>query len=49
MEIYDTLGKTVYSSSENKSNLDLSNLKSGLYILNLKTNSGAASFKIIKN
>ncbi len=47
-EIYNNLGQTVYNSSENKSNLDLSNLQSGLYILNLKTSLGNASYKIVK-
>lgn len=47
-EIYDTLGRSVYLTSENSSTLELSNLKSGIYILNLETNLGKASFKIMK-
>ncbi|WP_170179802.1 T9SS type A sorting domain-containing protein [Flavivirga rizhaonensis] len=47
-KIYNNLGQTVYSSLENKSTLELYNLESGLYILNLKTNYGNTSFKIIK-
>lgn len=48
IEIFNTLGQTVYSSSENKTSLELSSLKSGLYILNLETNLGKATFKIVK-
>lgn len=47
-EIYNNIGQTVYSSLENKLALNLPNLDRGLYILNLKTNSGSISFKIIK-
>ncbi|MEW4923344.1 T9SS type A sorting domain-containing protein [Algibacter sp. 2305UL17-15] len=47
-EIYNALGQTVYSSTESIKTLELSTLKSGMYILNLKTTSGKASFKIIK-
>lgn len=47
-EIYNNLGQTVYSSLENKSVLELSNLSHGFYILNLETNQGKASFKIVK-
>ncbi len=48
VKIYDTLGQEVFQSLNYQSEIDLSHLKSGLYILNLKTNSGEASFKIIK-
>ncbi|MFV9551648.1 T9SS type A sorting domain-containing protein [Algibacter sp. PT7-4] len=48
IEIYNTLGQTVYSSLENQKTLQLNHLKNGIYILNLKTISGEASFKIIK-
>ena len=47
-QIYNNLGQTIYRNTENKSALELSNLKSGIYILNLETNLGKASFKIIK-
>ncbi|MEP1487857.1 MAG: T9SS type A sorting domain-containing protein [Algibacter sp.] len=47
-EVYNTLGQTVYSNSENKKTLELSTLKKGMYILNLKTTLGSTSFKIIK-
>ncbi len=47
-EIFNTLGQTVYLSTENKKVIELSTLKSGIYILNLKTNLGEASFKIAK-
>ncbi|GAA3644853.1 T9SS type A sorting domain-containing protein [Flavivirga jejuensis] len=48
IEIYNTLGQTVFSTTENKTALGLSNLKSGIYILNLETTLGNASFKILK-
>ena len=48
VKIYNNIGQEVYSSSKNKKTLNLSALKSGLYLLNLKTNTGKASFKIIK-
>jgi hypothetical protein len=47
-KVYNALGQTVYTSLENKTIIELSDLKSGMYILNLKTNLGSASFKIIK-
>lgn len=46
--IHNNLGQTVYSSSENKTTLKIDHLKSGLYILNLETNIGKASYKIVK-
>ncbi|MDD7887124.1 T9SS type A sorting domain-containing protein [Flavivirga sp. 57AJ16] len=48
IEVYNTLGQTVYYSLEPKTTLELSTLKKGIYILNLKTSLGEASFKIIK-
>ncbi|GAA4233311.1 hypothetical protein GCM10022291_09990 [Postechiella marina] len=48
VEIYNKLGQTVFSNPENIKTLNLSNLKSGIYILNLETDIGKASFKIIK-
>ena len=48
VKIYNNIGQVVYSSSENMKNLELSHLTSGLYILNLKTTLGQASFRIIK-
>lgn len=48
-EIHNSLGQTVYSSTENKTTLKVEHLKSGLYFLNLKTDmGGTASFKVIK-
>ncbi len=47
-EIYNNIGQTVYQSKENFKTIELSHLKSGIYILNLKTDIGSASFKIIK-
>ena len=46
--VYDITGKNVYSSLENLRIVDLSSLESGIYILNLKTETQNASFKIIK-
>lgn len=46
--LYDALGQKVYTGKETKKTLELSNLKSGIYILNLKTDSGNVSFKVIK-
>ncbi|TXE12792.1 T9SS type A sorting domain-containing protein [Seonamhaeicola algicola] len=48
IKIYNTLGKTVFSTIKNTKTLELHQLKSGMYILNLQTNVGNASFKIIK-
>lgn len=47
-EIYNSLGQTVYTSFKNEKSLKLTHLKSGIYILNLKTKTGQASFKILK-
>ena len=46
--IYDTLGQTVYSALNPEKSLDLSNLQSGIYIINIKTNKGSASYKVNK-
>ncbi len=48
-EIYDAIGKTVYSNTGHKNILDLTSLNQGIYILNIKTDTGSASFKIVKN
>ncbi|WP_187388282.1 T9SS type A sorting domain-containing protein [Seonamhaeicola marinus] len=48
VKIYDALGQKAFYSSENNAELNLSHLKSGLYILNLNTNVGSTSFKILK-
>ena len=47
-EIYNNIGQTVYQSLEDSKTLELSNLKSGIYILNLNTDIGNANFKIVK-
>ena len=47
-ELFNAIGQKVYSDSVNRTQLELSHLESGLYILNLKTDFGNASFKIIK-
>lgn len=46
--IYNTIGQTIYTDKPNKTTLQLSHLESGMYILNLETNMGKASFRIIK-
>ena len=48
VEIYNTIGQTVYYNLEPENTLELSTLKRGIYILNLKTSFGKASFKIVK-
>ncbi|MDO7173869.1 T9SS type A sorting domain-containing protein [Mariniflexile sp. AS56] len=47
--LYDNLGRKVFSSLENREVYELSNLQSGIYILNLQTDKGSASYRIIKN
>ena len=44
VEVYDILGKLMFSESKNTKNLDVSSLKSGLYILNIYSE----SYKIVK-
>ncbi len=46
--MYDLNGKKVFIFDANKDTYDLSELDSGMYILQIKTNKGAASYKIIK-
>jgi hypothetical protein len=46
VNIYTTLGKYLYS--EKSLNLDISHLSSGLYVLEVETNKGKSSKKIIK-
>ena len=48
LTLYDTLGKTVFESKENKQSYELSQLGAGTYILNLKTNRGSASYRLLK-
>jgi hypothetical protein len=48
-DIYNALGQVVYSSSKHTKTIELSNLKSGIYILNITTDRGNVSYKIVKN
>lgn len=47
-EIYNNIGQTVFTSLKNENTVELSTLSSGIYILNLKTSIGSASFRIVK-
>ncbi|WP_298532231.1 T9SS type A sorting domain-containing protein [uncultured Algibacter sp.] len=49
--LYDVLGKNVLSMAANAKevNIDATNLKSGLYFAQIKTNLGIKSIKLIKN
>ncbi len=49
ISIFDMGGKRVFSSKLNETAYDLNQLNSGIYILNLTTNKGKASYKLIKN
>lgn len=49
LEIYDVTGKKIKSLYENFTNIDVSFLSSGLYILKIKTEGGTNSIKLIKN
>ena len=51
IKVFDILGKTVLSLAPNASEtvIDGSNLKSGLYYAQIKTESGINSIKLIKN
>ena len=46
--IYDLTGKTLYQSKQNLHQLDVSSFPSGIYILNLTSDKGSASYKLIK-
>lgn len=47
IEVYSTLGKSVLTAKSNFSNIDVSNLKSGLYLLKIYVDDKVASKKII--
>ena len=51
IRVYDALGKTVLSLNPNsrETTIDASSLRSGLYFAQIKTTSGLASIKLIKN
>ncbi|MGL2966380.1 DUF7619 domain-containing protein [Flavobacterium sp. XGLA_31] len=49
-EISDINGKVLQSDTvENLKPVDISNLQSGFYLVNIKTNQGKATYKLIKN
>jgi len=48
LSIYDLLGKRVIDISEIQSEIDVSSLNSGIYILNIKTDQGSLSRKLVK-
>ena len=49
LTIYDVSGRTIQSSKEHFStSIDMSKFTEGLYFINIKTNDGAKTFKVIK-
>ena len=48
ISVFDLTGKTVFQTSENLRQLNLSHLETGTYILSIQTKTEKASFKIIK-
>lgn len=48
VKVFDITGKQVFNSSEDLRIIDLSHLGSGLYLLQLKTKSEQATFKLVK-
>lgn len=49
IEIKDASGRTVMSETDKKDELNISNLKSGVYFLNLYTDNGINTAKFVKN
>ncbi len=51
IELFDVLGKKVFSKMSNQKNIniDISPLKEGLYILKLQTKKGIGTYKVVKN
>ncbi|WOD43703.1 T9SS type A sorting domain-containing protein [Hwangdonia lutea] len=47
--VYNASGKTVFRSTKNNRQINLSGLAGGIYILNLNTDLGSASYKLIKH
>ena len=47
--ISDLIGKTVFESSSNLSEIDLSNFQTGVYLLNIESQNNKKNYKIIKN
>ena len=48
MKLFDVLGNLVLKNA-NTSRLDVSNLSSGLYLLDITTTAGSVSKKIVRN
>lgn len=48
IEIYDVLGKKVWGTTETITQIDISNLDSGLYLVNIQTEQGVLVKKIVK-
>ena len=50
VEIYDLLGKVIYTNKVNagESKIDISNYQSGIYLLNVKTENGSTTQKVMK-
>ena len=48
IEIYDVLGKKVWAKTGNTTQLDVSNLDSGLYLVNIQTEQGVVVKKVVK-
>lgn len=48
-EIYDINGRTILSNKTSDKTINVSNLTNGMYIINIKTDSGTSSNKFIKN
>lgn len=46
--LYDLKGKTVYQSNKNLRQIDITNLRTGVYLLNLRTDKGSVTYKIVK-
>ena len=47
--IYDTNGREVFRQESHLENITMSNFQNGMYLLQLETEKGAISKKIIKN
>ena len=48
IEIYDVLGKKVWVTIENNTQIDISSLDNGLYIVNIQTKQGVLVKKVVK-
>ncbi len=48
IEIYDVLGKNVWVTTESTTQIDISNLDNGLYLVNIQTDQGVLVKKVMK-